>query len=374
MVTRRTIGFVFVALLIVIYLIDAQTEVAIMEDTSLPAGMEKPGPKQSYDTFVKAASVDHLSPIGIPIAIMPDVSNKLPKYLKYRENLLSPVINQQVCASCWAISVCHMITDRISLWTGGKIMRPLSYQELISCFEVRGDIGCTQGGSPESCYRYIAEKGIATDADYPYLQANTTEIVPCDATKTQGKRTYIQRGSFRSLCEDPYKYTEGSAKYKEVIKQNMNNMRTELFLNGPIVITIMVYSNLYEFPGLEIYTHTSGKFIGGHAALCVGYADEVNGKEVGFDGKYYVIKNSWSSSWPLKSPSSRGYLYIRAGENVAGIESRASTCQICITDEIRANMVSSLDESRFLSYEDYVNDPQRQLYITKATKLRALVK
>ena len=373
--SRRTLALAFVTLFCVIYLIDSQTEVAVLDDTSLPVGMEKPKPKMSYEVFVKqAAAIDPLYPIGIGMASLPNVKDKIPRYLKYREDMLTPVVNQSECASCWAISVCHMIADRISLITGGKIKRPLSHQELVSCFDVRGDLGCTQGGSPEKCYRYIAENGIALASDYPYVQTDTTKVAPCDAVKLRGKRTYIQRGSFKSLCEDPYKYEEGSAKYKEVVKQNMENMRTELYLNGPIVITILCYANLYNFSGLQIYTHTEGEYIGGHAALCVGFADEVNGKEEGFDGKYYVIKNSWSSHWPLKSPSSKGYLYIRAGENVAGIESRASTCQICITDEIRSNMVGSLDESRYVSYSDYVNDPQRQMYITKATRLRAMFK
>lgn len=374
--SRRTLAFVFVALLCVIYLVDSMTEVSVLEDTRLPVGMEKPGPKKSYEVFVKqAASIDPLYPIGIPLINTPDIPDKLPKYLKYKENLLTPVINQEICSSCWAISVCHVISDRISLLTGGKIMRPLSYQELISCFNVQGDKGCEIGGSPESTYSFGVEKGFSLDSNYPYVQQKTTKIAPCSARKQQGPRTFIQRGSIKSLCEDPSRYKEGSAKYLKVIANNMQRMKTELYLHGSICCTIFVYKSMYNFDGLSIYEgpEKGDEYVGGHAAVLFGYSEEVNGVEAGFDGNMWFVKNSWSSSWPLRNPSSKGLFYIRAGKNVCGIESRASAAQPVITDEIRANLVS-LEKSSYRSYSSYINDPKRNNFVKKSTRLRALLK
>ncbi|CAM9092036.1 unnamed protein product [Ectocarpus sp. 12 AP-2014] len=338
--------------------------------------MKKPGPKKSFSDFVKAASIDPVYPIGIPTATSRSVTDKIPRYLKYKENLLTPVINQDVCSSCWAISVCHVISDRISLLTGGKIIRPLSHQELVSCFNVQGDLGCTQGGSPESAYKYLAEKGVALDSDYPYVQQKTTRIVPCDVRKQKGFRTYVQRDSIKSLCEDPYVYKEGSVEYLNTIQQNMNNMKTELFLHGPIACTVAVYRSMYKYTGLQIYEgpEEDDEYIGGHAAVCFGFAEEVNGIEKGFDGKVWFVKNSWSSEWPIRSPSSKGFFYIRAGKNTCGIESRASAAQPVITDEIRESMIGSIRDSAYLTYGSYVNDPARNNYVKKATKLRALLK
>ena len=372
---RRALVYTFVALLCVIYLIDSTTEVLVMEDTSLPHGMEKPGPKKSYDTFVKAASIDPSYPIGIPLAILPPKSElpKLPRYYKYRENLLTPVINQDKCASCWAISVCHVISDRISLMTGGKIMRPLSHQELISCFDVKGNLGCEVGGSPEAAFRYGEEKGFSLDSHYPYVQQNTTQIVPCDIKKQQGPRTFVTRGSVKSLCEDPYRYEEGSPQYLKVIAKNIQAMKTELYLHGSICCTIFVYKSMYNFDGLSIYEgpEKGDEYVGGHAAVLFGYSEEVNGVEENFDGDMWFVKNSWSSAWPIKSPASKGLFYIRAGKNVCGIESRASAAQPVITDEIRAHMVDPIQKSAYLTYTSYVKDPARNNFIKKATKLRA---
>lgn len=371
---KRAAVFLFVAI-VVIFLIDSQTEQLVLEDTSLPVGMQRPGPKKTFAEFKQATNKMMDLPIGLPYTLHPEI--KLPTYIKYKESLLTPVIDQNVCASCWAISVCHLIADRIALYTKGRIKRPLSHQELVSCHDVKGDNGCTIGGIPESSFQYIIENGIATDEDYPYLQAKSNRIVKCDSSKKKGFRTYAKKGSIRSLCIDPAKYTKGSPEWQKVIDQNTRNMKTELFLNGPIAITIYVYSSLYLHDGLSIYDpkdNELGEYVGGHSALLVGSAEEVDGVEPGFDGKYWILKNSWSAEHPIKSPASKGYLYVRAGRNCCGIESRASTVQVCITDEIKRNMVKSLDECRWLSYNSYSNDPNRTNFIKKSTKLRALLK
>lgn len=366
---------ILIVLLIVIYLIDAQTEVLVLEDTSLPIGMKKPGRKKTYEEFVAASNMNPSFKIGIAYKQLPDV--ELPRYLKYRESLLTPVVNQDQCTSCWAISVVHLVQDRISLYTKGAIKRPLSYQELLSCFNNKDDTGCIIGGIPEKAYKFIAENGIGTEKDYPYVQASTTKIARCDPSKQKGFRTFIQKNSIRSLCIDPDNYKKGSAQWQKTIDQNTKNMRTELFLNGPFCITILVYQSLYNFDGLSIFDPKDselGKFIGGHSALCVGYAEEVDGEEPGFDGNYWVIKNSWSASHPLKSPASKGFLYIRAGKNTIGVESRASSCQVAMTAEIKKHMVKSLDESRYISYSQYSGDPNRKLWVQKSTRLRSLLK
>ena len=64
-------------------------------------------------------------------------------------------------------------------------------------------------------------------------------------------------------------------------------------------------------------------------------------------------------------------VYMRAGKNCCGVESRASCAQPVITDEIRRHLVP-LKQSSYHSYTEYVSDPERANFITKATKLRTL--
>ena len=327
--------------------------------------------RKTYSEFCRLATVDHKKVLGIPwIDLGSVITIDLPSYLKYKERLLTPSIDQGSCASCWSISVVQMLADRVSVATKGKIRLNLSVQEMISCWDGHDGLACSQGGIPEKAYEYIVTNGIGLAEDYPYAQNHSTVIHECDHQLLNGYRLYVLPESVRSLCLDPYQYPEGSMEYNKVIDTNVRNMKHELLLHGPFVCTIMVYQNLYDYDGLSVYEgHDNTEFVGGHAVTCVGYCDEgINGEEPGFDvpGGYWVIKNSWSD-WPLESPASQGYFYIKKGSNVCGIESRASSAQVDLDgqDEIRANTIADLNESRYMSYDSYVKDPERQLYVTK---------
>jgi len=365
--------FITVGLICLIYIMYKKRNMSVMEIQSVQDDLgSNVGANQTFQQFVDVAKViDPKYPINIPWIGLPKIT-KLPTYLKYKERLLTPVVDQFGCASCWSITVTSMMSDRISIYTGGKVMRPLSIQEMISCWSGHRGEGCRIGGIPETAYKYVVKNGISLAKDYPYQQKDTNTIAECDKSKLNGLRTFLQSGSIRSLCRDPYQFKTGSTKYKQTISENIKNMKNELFYNGPFVGTIMVYQNLYDYKGTSIYTgNNNSRYIGGHAILIIGYSvGEMNGKEPGFDGDYWVCKNSWSMSWPSKSPASKGYFYIKMGDNVCGIESRASRALPVLTSEVKSNMVGSLSESRYETYGEYVEDPERENYIVGVSKLR----
>jgi len=345
------------------------------QNKNLPRLGSKPDQKKrTYDEFVEVAQMFNYDiPVSIKWIKIPCMEEFLPTYLKYKESLLLPIKNQGACAACWSYSVVQMIADRISVYTGGKIKRALSAQEMISCWDdsIREDTGCKIGGIPELAYEYVIKNGVALEKDYEYVQENTTSIVKCDKNKMRKERVYIEPGSNRSLCRNPEKFKLIRSKYNSIISENILNMKKEIFTNGEIVGTIFVYQNLYDYDGLSIYKKTSGEYIGGHAVIIIGWSDKgINTSEPGFDDSYWICKNFWSTEWPHKSPSSKGYFYIKMGENVAGIESRASRAFPVITPEIRSKMVDSIRSSRYESINEYVNDPERDNYINSVGKMK----
>lgn len=373
--------FLVITIAGVIYVLDEKfNQAPAVENAMNPVGKSNPlGKKKrkTYDEFVALAKVDPKHIIGVPWVQLPDLDGYLPSYLKYKEKLLTPVVDQGKCASCWSISVVQMLADRVSVYTGGKVRKILSVQEMISCWDGHEGKACSEGGIPELAYHYIIKNGIGLDKDYPYQQASTNKLKSCDKSRLNGERLFVEPDSVRSLCIDPFKFKEGSSRYNNIIDLNVKNMKKELLVNGPFVCTIMVHSNLYTYSGLSVYEGSKGsKFVGGHSVVCVGYCDEgINGVEPGFDtpGGYWVIRNSWSD-WPTKSPSSKGFFYIKKGSNVCGIESRASRAFPVLSAKSKTMMVNSLDESRYMSYTDYVNDPDRQLLVTKVGRMRGWLK
>jgi len=82
----------------------------------------------------------------------------------------------------------------------------------------------------------------------------------------------------------------------------------EAIQKGPIVLNFLVYADFTAYRG-GIYVRTSERIRGGHSVLGVGYGEE-NGV------KYWIVKNSWGSSW-----GEDGYFKIRRGTDECGMES-----------------------------------------------------
>jgi hypothetical protein len=321
--------------------------------------------------FARLAATDHKRAIVLPWmpATLTLASAAMPRYLKYKETVLTPIRDQGVCASCWACVVADTLADRVSVYTRGAVRRSFSAQELMSCWNDHE--GCEVGGAPEMAYEYVISRGLSEEADYPYVQAGSIVIPPCSRRNAnKGERWFGRSGTDRSLCKDLYAYTEGGAEYARILKENVLNMKRELLAHGPICGTIMVHEDLYSYDGKSVYRVSPGSpAVGGHCIEIVGYSEEgVNRGEPGFRGAYWVVKQSWGNSWQGLAED-YGYFYVRMGTNEAGIESRASRLLPVMPFGVAASS-ENLAASRYVSYSDYVNDPERANYVRIVTRTR----
>ena len=307
----------------------------------------------------------------------------LPKYFKYKEALMTPVRSQGKCASCWAFAVADCLSDRLSISTRGRIRKSLSAQEMLSCLRPRA-FPCSKGGLPELAFHYVVARGLPTEAAYPYENFWGGPIEECkqgglltvrelltkakDRHEKRPDRVFAEAGSIRNLCVEPMT--------DEQIRQNVQNLKTEIFLNGPIVGTIMVYDDLYTYDAESVYEVSPGaKFRGGHAIIIYGWSDEgQNTEEEGFQGAYWCCKNTWGGIWPRDLPKNSkhtGWFYVRMGRNEAGIESRASCAQPMLTEAMKAmGKGSSWHSTAYLSYDSYVNDPEKRQFFAHLAKRR----
>lgn len=274
---------------------------------------------------------------------------KLPEYFKYMERELLPSRDQGQCGSCWAFAVAAMLADRASLMTGGKVRNQLSVQEMLACDNVQG--GCA-GGAPETALEYALNPGILPEQDYPYEQVKSDYIAPC--IEKPGKRLKILPGSIRSLCEQLDDEEIGSEKHR----RNILNMKREIYDSGPIIGTIMVYSDLYEYDAQGVYSVSPGaEFIGGHAIEIFGWSDEnANTGEPNFRDAYWVCRNSWGYDWPSSDPDNYGWFWVRMGENTAGIESRAVRA---VPEVPKKDLDPRGVKNRYDSFEEYISDAER---------------
>ena len=297
----------------------------------------------------------------------------LPGYFKWKEKTLVPVRDQGKCASCWAFAVADCVADRVSILTGGKFRESLSVQELLSCIN-RHVFHCTKGGIPELAYSYVVAHGLSTEKDYPYEQLCKREILECkykvpfwkyisvDEGRTEAHPTKIfgTEGSAKNLCLDLTLMKPGTSAFKKAVAKNVQNMKSEIYLHGPIVGTMYVHKDFYQYDGKSVYEHKKGSpLLGGHAIEIFGWCDEgKNTKEKGFGTAYWICRNSWGVKWPKHLPY--GLMYVRMGTNESGIESRASSV-IPLLNSRMQHLSKTVNRGTlsYEKYEDYVADPQK---------------
>lgn len=204
---------------------------------------------------------------------------------------IHPVRDQMQCGSCWAFSASEVLSDRFCIASKSSIDVVLSPQTLVSCDS--SNMGC-QGGYLDKAWEFMVNNGIASDQCEPYTSGSGDS------------------GTCPTKCADgsQIKYYK-AANYKQVT--GVTDIQNELMTNGPVQAAFEVYQDFMAYKS-GVYHHiTASSLLGGHAVEMVGWGIE-NGTP------YWLIKNSWSTTW-----GEQGYFKILRGKNECGIESNVYT-------------------------------------------------
>ena len=185
-------------------------------------------------------------------------------------NCGSYVKSQGYCASCWAFSASEVLQDRYCIKKGFQVPE-FSVQELISCDY--DNFNC-EGGDLKQVWEYLESKGTVTEECFPYGNKNGGKLKRCTKTCDNGKaKSYIM-----------------SKYYKTFDTSNSDEIKLEIYENGPIMTGFEVYWDFLTYKS-GIYTKSEdSEFLGGHAVKIIGWGEE-NGI------KFWVAKNSWGYSW-----------------------------------------------------------------------------
>ena len=201
---------------------------------------------------------------------------------------VTPVKNQGQCGSCWAFSTTGGIEGQWFL--AGNALTALSEQELVSCDHV--DSACN-GGLMDNAFGWLVsnQKGqIVTEASYPYVSGNG--IVPaCSA----------------NLASKPVGATITG--HRDIAKSE-DQLAAFVYSSGPLSVAVDA-STWQTYNGGIMTSCRAGQL--NHGVLAVGFDDTAS-------TPYWIIKNSWSSSW-----GEAGYIRVAKGTNQCNIKGMAST-------------------------------------------------
>ena len=185
------------------------------------------------------------------------------------ENWMTSVKDQGSCSSCWAFSAVGAVEARFNIQLGDPDLNlDLSEQYLVSC----SDDGNCSGGS--SGLFYIKDYGIPDESCFPYVAANAPCSDRCSDWEDRIIKIYDITGMYTGI---------------EEMKEHIANF-------GPGVGNIYMYGYFDED---DIYRcTTTGQE--NHFVVLAGYNDT---------GGYWIVKNSWGSSW-----NGDGYFKVGYGE------------------------------------------------------------
>jgi len=196
---------------------------------------------------------------------------------------VTPVKNQAQCGSCWSFSATGAM-EGVNFLAGNTLVG-LSEEELVQCAKTAGQ-GC-QGGWMDKAIEWVVNNGgIDSESDYPYTSGT----------------------GITGTCKSEKK-SKVVAKFSKVVEVGHSEaqMATYLAANGPVSIGVDAEDGWQTYSG-GIMKTCSGRQID-HGVLAVGYGTEGS-------TNYWIVKNSWSSSW-----GENGYIRLEKGTNQCGLDS-----------------------------------------------------
>jgi len=234
--------------------------------------------------------------------------------------IIGDIRDQSACGCCWAFAGAEAASDRMCIATDGKMMTPISAQDV--CFGSNFD-GC-DGGMIDTPWEYIKSTGAVSGGQYqgtgPFGKGLCQDfsLPHCHHHGPQGNDPYPAEGTtgcpnqssprHKTTCDsaataphnnfksDQYTYS-GSTQ----TAGSVSAIQQMIMKGGPVETAFTVYTDFENYAG-GIYHHVSGSMAGGHAVKIVGWGEE-NGV------KYWKVANSWNPYW-----GEEGYFRIRYGE------------------------------------------------------------
>lgn len=216
-----------------------------------------------------------------------DVRHKLghPSHFDWRDHhYVTPVKRQGSCGGCFAFAAVGHLEFWYKKMSGH--LKELSIQQALDCSGPESE-GCN-GGLMEDVYYHSYWNPIAPSGFDTWKGHDSV-------CKRRRSHPYVQVRDYVSIS-DPHGYNLE------------DDLSKHIYTYGPIPVGVHSTSTHFELyhDGILQSQHC-GKEVD-HAVLVVGYTPE-----------YWIIKNSWGTTW-----GQNGYMYLERGTNACGINTYAA--------------------------------------------------
>lgn len=208
----------------------------------------------------------------------------LPTSVDWRtKGVVTNVKSQGNCGSCYSFSSTGALEGIYAITHGNLVS--FSEQQIVDCDNGLNKAHGCNGGLMDQVFSYVSSNGgLCSEQDYPYVSGTTQKA---------------------GTCQTSCKLVSGSkiSKYTDVTPNSDNAMMTAL-AQQPISVAIQANQKEYQLYNSGVFTAPCGADLD-HGVLLVGYSSD-NGQD------YYILKNSWGTSWGMG-----GYVLLGKGNDPA---------------------------------------------------------
>lgn len=189
-----------------------------------------------------------------------------------KSGVVTPIKDQGQCGSCWAFSATGAL-EGVAAVSKKQPGMSFSEQQLVDCSTKYGNEGC-DGGLMNQAFQFVIDNGIETEAQYPYKAVDQ---------KCKSKVGDFKVSKFTNV---PVKSTAALAAACDV---------------QPVSVAIEA-DEIMDYDSGIFKDKNCGDALD-HGVLLVGYVTSDP------EGEYWIVKNSWGTSWGEKG-------YIRMSRTV----------------------------------------------------------
>lgn len=194
------------------------------------------------------------------------------------QGAVTKVKHQGGCGACWAFAAAGHIEGLYYL--KNRVLKDFSIQQMIDCS--KRDNGCHSGMAGRALEYIRRTKGLQFAEDYPYI-------------RRQARCKY-----------NPNLAAANVITTKRLESYNEEYIKKVLYKYGPLPIAINATKFMYYRGGIMNYSNCNPRVLN-HAVLLVGYGSK-NGQD------YWIMKNTWGSSW-----GEGGYFRVARGVGMCGL-------------------------------------------------------
>ncbi len=212
-------------------------------------------------------------------------------------NWMTPVKDQGQCGSCWAFATVGTIEAMDQIFLGKPMTNPdlspdLSEEYLVADCSP-GNNGSCCGGWPATALNSIDNSGIVDEKCMPYKDLNYGTSCGSNASC-----------SAPDLCSDWSSDLTHIDGWGEAPQQgsptSQSQIKQYLVSNGPVIASLAMYGTFDANGVYRCASQYDNPSQIDHSIVIVGYNDT---------GGYWIVKNSWGTSW-----NGNGYFNVGYGE------------------------------------------------------------